>query len=227
MNRLHNWKKEDFLLLTVIPLELWIGTQLSIIPGINSSSTSLIVSGVLLFIVGMIVCIYWTRDFLAGEWRVYKEKLIRNVALTILLAGGTFLVMKLAKLVVTGSVSNTVTTADGEYGIFLLAFSLVPAVIAAFAEELTFRYALLGKFRGRGLRAVMFIVSSVLFGLVHLNNVSGDVVATVPYMIMGAYFGAVYMFTKNIWFAIGTHLLYNASISLLPVLLLIVVSLFQ
>lgn len=226
MNRLHNWKKEDFLLLTVIPLELWIGTQLSNIPGINSSSTSLIVSGVLLFIVGMIVCIYWTRDFLAGEWRVYKEKLIRNVALTILLAGGTFLVMKLAKLVVTGSVSNTVTTADGEYGIFLLAFSLVPSAIAAFAEELTFRYALLAKFRGPVLRAVMLIVSSILFGLVHLNNVGGDVASTVPYMIMGAYFGVVYLVTKNIWYAIGTHLLYNCSISLFPVILLIVFNLF-
>lgn len=224
--RLYEWKKQDFLILTIIPLELLVGGQLSKIPPFKDNSQLLIISGVLLFILGMLVSIWLLRDFLASEWQRYKQRLVRNVLLTIVLAAGTFVLMTLIKPLVAGSAEIAPAT-DGEYGIFLLTFSLIPAVIAAFAEELTFRYALFGKFKGKLTRGVMLVVSSILFGLVHLNNVDGDWLLTVPYMVMGAYFAGVYMFTKNIWFAIGTHFLYNSSISLLPVLLLILVNLFR
>ena len=145
---------------------------------------------------------------------------------SVVLGGLTFLLVSVAKGFVPGSI-EAVDGIDDNLSVGILFLGVIPAVIAAFAEELTFRYLLFGKFKPIALKVLMFIVSSLLFGLVHYNNVDGNLVQLIPYVAMGAYFAAVYAVSKNIWFAIGTHFIYNTSISLLPVLLLAIMSLFS
>ncbi|WP_235016932.1 type II CAAX prenyl endopeptidase Rce1 family protein [Pediococcus acidilactici] len=38
----------------------------------------------------------------------------------------------------------------------------------------------------------MFILSSVLFGLIHWNNFNGDLLQMIPYMFVGAGFAVIY-----------------------------------
>ena len=87
---------------------------------------------------------------------------------------------------------------------FLVALTLI-AVLPGFCEEVTHRGMLLKGFAGRigVLRAVM--LSSLLFGLMHLNIVQFFYAAILGYLM-----ALVVMATKNIWPAIIEHFMNNA-----------------
>jgi membrane protease YdiL (CAAX protease family) len=98
----------------------------------------------------------------------------------------------------------------------------LPPIIAPFLEELTFRHLLFYKFhKVKILYFVFFIVSSFLFGAMHLNNFQGDFLLTIPYMLVAVFLALVYAKTKNIWYPLGIHFVFNLTNSLLPTILLI------
>ncbi|GAK48316.1 hypothetical protein LOSG293_250070 [Secundilactobacillus oryzae JCM 18671] len=83
-------------------------------------------------------------------------------------------------------------------------------LMAPFTEELVFRHVLFFQWRHRGaLTWLMFVVSSILFGLAHWNNFNGEVIQMIPYMAVGAWYALIYYWSKNIWQAIATHFLFD------------------
>lgn len=81
-----------------------------------------------------------------------------------------------------------------------IAVALIPAVF----EEFVFRGVILKTLSKHG-KGLAIIVSSVLFGFLHLN-VPSIVFAT----ICGLVFGFIYVKTQNIWMCVAIHFLNNA-----------------
>jgi membrane protease YdiL (CAAX protease family) len=71
----------------------------------------------------------------------------------------------------------------------------------------------------------MFVLSAILFGLVHWNNFDGNIVAMIPYMAVGAWYALIYYWSRNIWQNILTHFLFDF-IQFLSALLLFILAFF-
>ena len=220
-SRLYQWKIQDFAVLAIIPLVLLGGQSLLSIPKLDENHELASVLAVVIFVIGFLAAVFLLRDFLSSQWQQFKQRLWRNLFVCVCLTAATFALMSLARSVSLGSLEVDPDNDFYNPPLWLLLVSLVPAVLAAFTEELTFRYLLFGKFKGKLSKTVMFVVSSVLFGLVHWNNVGGNLKLLMPYMVMGAFFALIYWLGKNIWFAILAHFFYNSSIVLLPLLALL------
>lgn len=93
----------------------------------------------------------------------------------------------------------------------------VCALAPAIFEEVIFRGVFLEKLRENGRSAMeSLIISAVVFGLVHLTNgVSGDIantlVQTVYAIVIGLFFGAIYLKTRDIVTVILAHFMTDFS----------------
>ncbi len=81
---------------------------------------------------------------------------------------------------------------------------LLIVLIGPFFEEIIFRNIILKGLKNRYNTAVAMIISSLLFGIFHLNF-QQFVTAT----LLGFVCGAIYLFTKSVRYTIIFHMLYN------------------
>jgi membrane protease YdiL (CAAX protease family) len=149
--------------------------------------------------------------------------------LSIVLVAGTYLLLRVVRglipnqlLELPSSNSDSAQTLSPSWAVL----AAVAPFLAPFAEELTFRYLLLGKLTNKALRLIMLFVQGILFGLIHWNNFNGNIYAMIPYMVLGVYLGLIYLFSKNIWSPIMVHWMLNTMNAMLPALLLLILSLF-
>lgn len=169
---------------------------------------------VLMTFVGFLIIVWMYRDVLGQDWHQFTRHFWRNLLLAI---GGVIMSYALLIAVRAGLkmvAAGTVTTTDvlsmsvQSAGIGLLASLTV--LMAPFVEEVVFRHVLFFQWRGHKLfMFLMFFVSSIAFGLMHWNNFNGDVMAMIPYMVVGAWFALIYYWSKDIWQNITTHFLFN------------------
>ncbi|WP_368251705.1 lysostaphin resistance A-like protein [Enterococcus sp. 2201sp1_2201st1_B8_2201SCRN_220225] len=218
-NNVKNSPKEFWALL-IIPMEMILGNLLGKIPAIKASPNFSLALVIFLAIVAFLITIISFRKFLASQWRLYWTKwgwlkFLINIGLVFLAA----LVLKWTRFVVESLTISTKQLLISS-GINIL-ITAIPPFLAAFAEEITFRYLLFGKINQRTLKVIMFFVSSALFGLAHLANFNFDVVQTIPYMILGGYFALIYFFYDNIWGSIFTHWMFNSMNIVWPALVMI------
>lgn len=85
---------------------------------------------------------------------------------------------------------------------------LLVAVIAAVGEEFTFRGVLqpvLGRWTGNEHAAIW--ITAVVFSAIHLQFYG-----FLPRMLMGAIFGYLYLWSKNIWLPVLAHFVNNAGV---------------
>lgn len=90
----------------------------------------------------------------------------------------------------------------------LLISFLVFAAAAAF-EEALFRGYILQTFVRSGLAWPAVIVTSVIFGAVHLGNPSANWISSINTALAGIWFGVAYLKTRDLWFPFGLHLAWN------------------
>lgn len=162
------------------------------------------------------------RDFFKKEWNLYKKNRIwLKLILNVLLVGGAFALLNLTRTV---SISNLSANdpSPSSSSLWLMLLASIQPFIAPFAEELTFRYLLFGEISNRWLKIIMFFVSSILFGLIHINNFNGNWVLTIPYMVIVLIFSLIYFFYKNIWGSIIVHWIFNSINSIIPAIFLII-----
>lgn len=110
----------------------------------------------------------------------------------------------------TGSIVSWITLGTG--GVFI---ALLRATAPGFGEEIMFRGLgianYMRKIETEGQIKVIFWISSITFGLIHLTNLfaGGDLMSVLlqaPYAIgVGMLFGAVYLRTGNLWPTILGH----------------------
>lgn len=97
----------------------------------------------------------------------------------------------------------------------LVPLVLQMSILAPIIEELVFRAGFIGKFRIKVFPHFDLILSSLIFGYLHVlafNNI-GDWLNLASYTLMGFIFGLVYLKTENIWCSIGTHIAYNSLVT--------------
>lgn len=221
--------KQQWWALLIIPIEFLIGQYIFPLFSITSKPIPALIFTTLLFGTGFAVMIYVFKDFLKAQWQFYRHKLFWKLLISILLVAGAFLLLQLVRGLIPAHLL-TVESDPSDTGVQLSAgWMLLAAVtpfIAPFAEELTFRYLLLGKFTSRAVRGVMLVVQGILFGLVHINNFGGNIYGTIPYMVIGIYFGVIYLVFNNIWGSLIVHWMFNSINSILPALFLFILSFF-
>lgn len=221
------WSRKEVLALFIIPIELILGMLLGKLTFITENPTIGLLFTLAIFVSGFLVMIYLFKDFLKSEWQRYREnKFWWKILLNIVLVIGAFFILIIVRKVpfVNLSVGDVSELSNFTLGMGLLA-SIQP-FIAPFAEELTFRYLLFGKISNKVLKVIMFFVSSILFGLVHLSNFGGNWLLTIPYMVIGAYFALIYVLFDNIWGSIMVHWIFNSLNSIVPALLMVILKVF-
>jgi len=86
-----------------------------------------------------------------------------------------------------------------------IALGVVTVLLAPAAEELLFRGILYPAIKQRGMPVVAIIVTSILFGVMHLN-----VVTFIPLFVLSLFQILLYEKTDNLLAPITTHALFNA-----------------
>lgn len=200
---------KTILALAIPPIELIVGTFVS---QLFKNQTLLITLNVLIFAIGLIVALFLYHDVLAKDWPRFRQHLWRNLLLAIV---GVFVMYGLLSLTrmalkpfVSAEAASPMLLSIQTAGLGVVAS--LTTLFAPFTEEIIFRHALFYQWRGRGfLTWLMFIVSSISFGLVHWFNFHGQVLQMIPYMVVGAAFALIYYFSKNIWQNIMTHFFFD------------------
>ena len=220
--------KKEMLGLLIIPCEYILVLALSKLEMFQSNETLKVFLSVGIFFLGFLMAIYIFKDFLKKQWKEYRKKLWKNLAINIVLVVGIYLILIASRLILP---KVTPTESLGEatvytYSILILGFvGSIQPFIAPFVEELVFRYLLFGKINNKVVKGIMFVISSILFGLIHINNFNGNWILTIPYMLVGVYLASIYYFTKNIWNSIIVHWIFNSISSIIPATLLIIAKL--
>ncbi len=223
MEKWYKWTAKDYMGLSVIPIEFLVGTLLGKLSLMQTNKILAVCVTVGLFFIGFLVMIFLFKEFLAEQWQKYKQRLWIKLLINALLVVGAFAILNFSRKLLPASMASAATTDEmSSLSLTLMLLAAVTPFLAPFAEELTFRYLLFGKIKGKGLKILMFFVSSILFGLIHWNNFNGDWVATIPYMVVGAYFALIYYFFDNIWGSIFVHWLFNSLNSIIPALFLVI-----
>jgi membrane protease YdiL (CAAX protease family) len=86
---------------------------------------------------------------------------------------------------------------------------LLLMIIIAVGEEMVFRGYILNNLMQSLNRWLALTISAALFSLMHSNNPAVDIVAMMNLFIGGLLLGINYIFTKNLWFSILLHTLWN------------------
>lgn len=120
---------------------------------------------------------------------------IMSLVVAVLAAGGWYRVTSIGVKGLTGA----------HFPIALLLFLMVGVF-----EEVLFR-AIVFRISEEGLGSILALVlSSLIFGLVHLGNDNASLVAGVAIALeAGVLLSAVYMFTRSVWMAVGIHWSWN------------------
>ncbi|NYI96869.1 hypothetical protein HNR12_003146 [Streptomonospora nanhaiensis] len=84
---------------------------------------------------------------------------------------------------------------------------------AAVTEEVLFRGVLFRVIEGWAGTWITLVLTSVLFGLMHLPNAGATAVGIGAAVIAGAMFAAAYAATRNLWLPIGLHFGWNYAAS--------------
>jgi len=90
-----------------------------------------------------------------------------------------------------------------------LLFSLFGFFAVAFGEEVVFRGYILSKFLTCYSATSSLIFSSVIFAIFHLGNDNISVMGLVDLVLAGVMLGAFFLYTKNLWMAVGLHFGWN------------------
>ena len=83
-------------------------------------------------------------------------------------------------------------------------------LLAPVLEELCFRQLAISPFRRRGSQVVVCVVMALLFGSLHVRNFPGAFLSAMVY-------GLVFIWSRNIWYAILLHAGHNLTATLLAV----------
>lgn len=86
---------------------------------------------------------------------------------------------------------------------------LVLMLVVSFSEELVFRGYILNNLMASTNKWLALAISAVLFAVLHLNNPGITVMAALNIFIAGLLLGINYIYTRNLWFGILFHFMWN------------------
>lgn len=220
------WKTRDTVVILLIPFEFLCMWLLTMTP-LAANTTYRAGLTLALRVMTTLCAVILFRDLLGTDFSNFKRRIWIKLPICFLLALAIPYVLQGIRRVIHGSQSFALLqTVAGELPVWLFIFTMTLPLFSAFLEEIIFRYVLFMKFANHGaLNVVMYLLSAFLFGAVHLVNMGGDLIATIPYMVIGLVYNLIYLFTKNIWYTLCIHFLFNFMQSVWPILQLIFINL--
>ena len=218
MKEVH-WQVRDTIAVLLVPFELAVATIFGL-SGFGDNTTLSTILSVVLRVVTTCAIIYLFWDVFRSGFLSFRKKIWLKLPVCLGAALLMPYVLQAVRSVTMGPQSFSMlklVAGDIPVGVFLAA-SLTP-LLAPFLEEIVFRHVLCYRFRSKpALCAIMCILSAFLFGAVHLRNFDGNLLNTVPYMVIALLYNLIYLFTKNIWYSLSTHFLFNFMQSTLPLI---------
>lgn len=152
------------------------------------------------------------------DWQrlsISKPKLILSTVLGVI--GIQLVAFVTASFVDNYESLDSVTLTNPTILLILLSLS---SILTAVTEEFVFRYFMLKNFHRRKMISwLLYIASSVLFGLGHYFG-TGNLEGTVPYMCVGFLLGAIYIKTRNLWYTTIIHVVNNFIYATIPLIIL-------
>ena len=134
----------------------------------------------------------WLRDFSLGS-----------------ILGALSLGLAVAIAAAAGAVSFEINSQGGAHMArgFVILFLLF--IVSAAYEELLFRGFMFQALTHNIGPAAAILITSTLFGLVHLNNDNASTFSTVNTILAGVWLGVAYLMTRSLWFATALHFSWN------------------
>jgi hypothetical protein len=91
-----------------------------------------------------------------------------------------------------------------------LFFSFLLCIVIALNEEILVRGYILGNLLDKSKsKYIALVISALIFSCMHLLNFNITVLSTINIFLAGIILGAVYIFTRSLWFSISLHLFWN------------------
>ena len=232
MGKTEQWTWKDTAVLFIVPVELGLGWLLNH-SAVSDNKFIVVILSFCIFFAGFLTAVLMKKEKLKADFKVFKQEKAKNIIIAIIGAIVLALITVSGRALLVGKASGVGLEASlslstmKEMIIPTLLGSIIP-VLAPFTEEIIFRYELFYRWRNnRLLLPIMWIVSSVLFGLVHYNNYAGTPIMMVPLMVAGFLTAGLYYWRKTIWVNIFAHFIYNSVLSLIPALLLILIEILK
>jgi uncharacterized protein len=126
-----------------------------------------------------------------------------------IVVGGATLVLAVGIAAILGALSFEWRDVDGSVVAIGLLSSFLVLAAAAASEEALFRGYPFQTFLRAGYGWLAILLTSVLFGIVHLQNPESSPIATANTIMAGLWFSVAYLKTRDLWFAWGMHLMWN------------------
>lgn len=214
------WQWRDTFALCILPLILFNSYVLDQFFGVSAQ----VALGDSIFRGILFIAVCWLyKTMLYTHWQKYKQAFWRSSLLVVVGAVALQVVISFTRnlLPVGESIEKESTIDPNTIAFFsLLIISLGP-LFTALLEDIIFRYTLLQKLFVQPWlwRVILFLLNSILFGLIHYHNFDGDLIATISFMAAGLFLNLIYLWTRNIWHVLLIHFVNNAVLSLGGVIL--------
>jgi membrane protease YdiL (CAAX protease family) len=126
-----------------------------------------------------------------------------------LLLGAAAITLMFFILLLTGNITLLNGLSDPIISVHLIVF-LILFILVGFFEEMFFRGYVMNTLASRGNQKwVIYVVSAVIFGLVHLTNPNVSFFGIVNIMLVGVLFAYMFDSTKSLLLPIGFHITWN------------------
>ena len=217
------WTTRDSLVLLIIPMTLMLGYLLTALD--VSKLHVAVVDTLLRGLLFTILCVAY-RSMLRHHWQKFCQAFWRSILLVMI--GGVLIqvIISMTRSLLPISLETQYDSSEQAVTLSFISqlFISFAPLFTALIEDIIFRYTLLQKLFVKPLIWRIFIVlaNSILFGLIHFQNFSGNLTATISFMSAGLFLNLIYLWTKNIWHVLLIHFLNNTVLSLLASIVLII-----
>lgn len=162
------------------------------------------------------ICYLYREDY-QKDWEQFLQHFWKNMRQVILFYVILFIIILVASYLPLSKDTNSSQVAN-----YFISDSMLEKIISIITvsivgpinEELVFRKIMIGQGQHYFPKSVCLILSSILFGLIHIFNIQ-EFLSSLVYMFAGLFLGAVYINKKNILFSTGAHVLNNSFFSLI------------
>jgi membrane protease YdiL (CAAX protease family) len=193
------------------------GSAAALINGLGGGPWIVLLTAVV--VAPLAVVVYWGLITRFLEGRPFAPEIAFDARMPRLLLAG-FALAILVMLVAYGVIAllGGVTISAGDPWLTAIAASLGLAVIAGVVEELFLRGVLFRVTEQYVGTWLALVVSALFFGFLHLANPDASLWAAIAIALeAGVSLAAIYVLTRSLWAAIGMHIGWNLSESLLGV----------
>ena len=126
-----------------------------------------------------------------------------------LLVGAATLSFAVLIAVAFGGLRFEMNPVDSSALVTSLGTALVLLTLGAASEEALFRGYPFQTFTRAGLAWLAILLTSIFFGAAHLRNPDSGKLALLNTILAGLWFSIAYLKTRDLWFAIGMHFMWN------------------